>query len=407
LPVQHRIVLVTVFLLILLPFIAHVNAVGGPVITAVLGSNVTIDGTLQPGEWSDATHLNIVWQGSNSSLTGPASLYLKNNGTNLLIAASANGTTIQGTSSNVYTYTLALLFNDKNNGTVNNYDPAKTLTYTTSGNSWIYSDQHYDTSQGKYVPDASPNGTAAGSFSNYGGAGTWTWEFSIPMTSSNAESFNLTVEDTIGFDIMFTETHSLNNGAQIINDYSYWPMEYATAGPTGTNPPANEWASISRSSSPITNTTPPAISNPTATPSNPSPSQNVTITTTVTDANSAVYSVLIYYTTDNWKTVNNTIAADYNTTSHVATGTIPAEPGGTHVQYYIVAYDYSFNRGINNNNGSRYSYNVALSSTLNTSGFLVIGLIFAAMVGMATIIAIHAGRARRAARASFRKELEN
>jgi hypothetical protein len=402
---KSRLVLVGIILLLAIPAISRVHAVGGPVLTAVYGSTVTIDGTLQPAEWSDATHVNIIWQENNSSLTGVPGLYVKNDGTNLLIALTANGTTIQGSSSNVYTYTLALLFNDKNNGTVNNYDPAKILSYSTlTGLS--YSDEHYNTTLGRYVPDQSPNGTAAGSFSNYGGSGTWTWEFSIPMASSNAESFNLTVEDTIGFDIMFTETHNLNNGAQIINDYSYWPMEYTTAGPTGQSPTADEWASLTRSSSPITNTTPPAITNPTATPTNPSQSQNVTITTIVTDPNSPVYTVLIYYTTDNWKTVNSTIAANYNTTSHVATGTIPAESGGTHVQYYIVAYDYSFNRGINNNNGSQYGYYVALSSTVNTSGFLVLGLIFAAILGMATIIAIHAGRARRAARASFRKELE-
>ena len=225
------------------------------------------------------------------------------------------------------------------------------------------------------------------------------------MTSSNGESFNLTVEDTIGFDIMFTETHSLNSGATIINDYGYWPMSYSTAGSTGQSLAEDEWASLTRSSSPVADTTPSVIQNPTASVTSHRPNQNVTITATVTDPDSPVYSVLIYYTTDNWKTLNDTIIAYYNTTSKVATGTIPAELGGTHVQYYVVAYDPSFNRAVNNNNGKQYSYDVSLSSSVNTSSYLFIALVFVALFGMATIIAVHAGRARRKVRSDFRKEL--
>lgn len=351
------------------------NAVGGPTITAVYGSTVTINSNFQPAQWADATHLRFQWAiGSNSSLVSPGNIWLKNDGTNLLIAINSTGSTILGTSSNVYTYTLALLFNDKNNGTVNNWDAAKLLTYSTAGNSWTYSDQHYDSSLGHYVPDTSPNGTAAGSFTNYGGSGTWTWEFSIPMSSSNQESFNLTVESTVGFNIMFTETHSLNNGATIINDYSYWPMSYPNGGPSGNKPLANEWASLTRSSSTVADTTPPVIGTPSVQPSAPKPSDNATITVTVTDPDSPVYSVLIYYTTDNWKTTNSSTIASYNTTTMQATTQMPQEIGGTHVQYYIVAFDPSGNRAVNNNNGAFYGYTIALSPTANTSAYLVLGL---------------------------------
>lgn len=373
--VWSRILLVAILVLLTVPFLSRVNAVGGPTITAVYGNTVTINSNFQPGQWTDATHLRFQWAiGNNSSLASPGNIWLKNDGTNLLIAINSTGSTILGTSSNVYTYTLALLFNDKNNGTVNNWDAAKLLTYTTAGNSWTYSDQHYDSSLGHYVPDSSPNGTAAGSFTNYGGSGAWTWEFSIPMSSSNQESFNLTVESTVGFNIMFTETHSLNNGATIINDYSYWPMPYPNGGPTGGKPSANEWASLTRSSSTVADTTPPVIGTPTVQPTAPRPTDNATITVTVTDPDSPVYTVLIYYTIDNWKTTNTTIGASYNATTMQATTQMPQEIGGTHVQYYIVAFDPSGNRAVNNNNGAYYGYTVALSPTANTSAYLVLGL---------------------------------
>lgn len=395
-----RILLVALILLVSFTAVGRVRALGGPSITAVIGSSISVDGTIQASEWSDATHLSILWQLSNSSLTSTGDLYVKNDGTNLLVALTAPGSTTLGTSANTYTYSLSLLFNDNNNGTVNNYDAKKMITYSTAGPSWTYSDLHYSTSLGQYVPDTSPNGTAAGSFSNYGGSGTWTWEFSIPMASSNQESFNLGVENTIGFDMIYAETHSLNNGAQIVHDYSYWPQEYTTGGPTGTNPSAQGWADLSRSSSPIADTTPPVIQNPTIQPTSPGPNDAVTVTVTVTDPDSPVYGVSVTFTTDNWKTVNETIPLVYNSTSHIATGQIPAQPGGSQVKYYIQACDPSNNCAPNNNKGSQYIYTVGLATSLNTSAYIILGGALAAMVVMGFVVAIHASRAKRSARAA-------
>ena len=403
---QARLRILPIMLLVLLSFMAvgRVRALGGPAITAVVGSSVSVDGTMQASEWSDATHLSILWQLSNSSLTSTGDFYVKNDGSNLLVAVTAPGSTIIGTSGNAYTYSLALLFDDNNNGIVDSYDPEKVITYSTSGSSWTYSDLHYSTAMGQYVPDTSPNGTAAGSFSNYGGSGTWTWEFSIPMTSSNQESFNLGVENTIGFDMIYTETHSLNNGAQIIHDYSFWPQEYTTGGPTGSNPSAQGWADLSRSSSPLADTTPPVIQNPTIQPTAPGANDAVTVTAIVTDPDSPVFSVSVYFTTDNWKTVNDTVIASYNTTTHAATAQIPAQAGGSHVQYYLVAFDQSNNRAVNNNNGSQYSYNVGLATGLNTSAYIILGGALAAMITMGLVVAIHASRAKRTARAAAQAE---
>ena len=255
-------VLVVLFALPVVGRSAH--ALGGSTISAPLGSNVTVDGILDPSEWSDATHVSFSWAWSNSSLSSQADLWVKNNGTNLLVAASATGRTIPpGSGNNGYTYALNLLFNDNNNGTLNNYDAEKFVYYSSppGGYGWRFVDLHYNSNQGSYVYDTSPNGTGTGSFSNYGGPGTWYWEFSIPMKSSSPESFNLPVNGTIGFEIIYQEYQLLNYGTQVIGGFSYWPAPYTTAGPSGPKPSANGWANLVRSNSglqtpPTTPTTP-------------------------------------------------------------------------------------------------------------------------------------------------------
>jgi hypothetical protein len=188
-------------------------------------------------------------------------LWLKNNGTNLLVAVTADGRTNLATSSNGYIYDMVLLFDDNNNGIVDNYDALKAEGYSPPphGTGWQFVDWHYNTTLGKYYPDQYPNGTGAGSFTNYGGPGTWYWEFSIPMTSNSPESFNLPVNGTIGFEIIFEEYDLLNSATQITTGFSYWPTPYTTGLPNGTNPSANGWANLVRSNSglQIPPTTPP------------------------------------------------------------------------------------------------------------------------------------------------------
>ena len=246
-----RVFLSSTFILLFLLTPASVRALGGPNIVAYEGSNVSIDGTFQTSEWSDAAHVSFNWAWTNSSLANNADLWIKNNGTNLLVAVSAAGQTKLGTPTDGYQYALLLLFNDNNNGTVNNYDAEKELAYNAppSGQGWQYLDMHFDTSQGTYVQDGNPNGTAVGTFTNYGGPGTWYWEFSIPMKSSILESFNLPVNGTIGFEIIYAEYQLLNRAYNIITGFSYWPTPYTTAQPNGTKPSANGWANIARSAS--------------------------------------------------------------------------------------------------------------------------------------------------------------
>jgi hypothetical protein len=100
----------------------------------------------------------------------------------------------------------------------------------------------------------------------------------------------------------------------------------------------------------------------------------VTVSVTVQDPDSPVKNVRIIYTTDDWGTINRTLIATYDNNTEVANAQIPAEPAGVRVQYYIVAYDPSGNRGTNNNSGSYYGYTVSQSSQPIPWRYFEIGL---------------------------------
>ena len=113
-------------------------------------------------------------------------------------------------------------------------------------------------------------------------------------------------------------------------------------------------------------TTPPTIGTPSIQPSSPGPSDPVTISVSVQDSDSPVKNVSIFYSTDSWHSVNKTVVASYNNNTQVATAQIPAQPNSVRVNYYIVAFDPSGNRGVNNNSGSYFAYSVSTQSSLST-----------------------------------------
>ena len=131
--------------------------------------------------------------------------------------------------------------------------------------------------------------------------------------------------------------------------------------------------------------TPPQIGTPAISPSAPTGQNVVTITVNVTATRNPVNNVTIVYTTDNWHNTNTTILASYNATnSPLATAHIPALTSGGHVEYYIVAYDTSSNRAINDNSGSYFSYDVS-SPTATTIGWITTAATLGA-VGAAVIV---------------------
>lgn len=129
---------------------------------------------------------------------------------------------------------------------------------------------------------------------------------------------------------------------------------------------------------------PPVISAPVISPTSPAASDIVTVSVNVTSARSTIKNVTITYTTDNWKSTNSTVVATYNATSTTATGRIPALGPGTHVEYYIVAFDNAGNSKLNTNNGSYFAYNVSAPTSLTSVSTLTYILVAA---GIAAAIA--------------------
>lgn len=82
------------------------------------------------------------------------------------------------------------------------------------------------------------------------------------------------------------------------------------------------------------------------------------ITFNVTDTGSGVKNATVYYTLDNWASTNQTVVALYNSTSFVASATMPLFSTQTVVKYYLVAWDNAGNMARNDNAGSYYSFSI-------------------------------------------------
>jgi hypothetical protein len=105
------------------------------------------------------------------------------------------------------------------------------------------------------------------------------------------------------------------------------------------------------------------------------------------DPDSPVKNVSVVYTTDNWGMINRTLVAAYDSNTQVATAQIPAQSAGVHVQYYIIAFDPSGNRGTNNNSGSYFGYTVSQSSQPIPWMYFEIGLGVVVVLGGILVLA--------------------
>jgi parallel beta-helix repeat protein len=104
---------------------------------------------------------------------------------------------------------------------------------------------------------------------------------------------------------------------------------------------------------------PPSIAAPSVSPPTPISVDTVTVSVAMTDSQSGVKSGTLYYTVDNWVSVNISRAMTYNTISALWTATIPAQAYGTTVRFYVTACDNAGNIGKNDNNGQYFTYTVA------------------------------------------------
>ncbi|MEM3342208.1 MAG: hypothetical protein QW728_05905, partial [Thermoplasmata archaeon] len=99
-------------------------------------------------------------------------------------------------------------------------------------------------------------------------------------------------------------------------------------------------------------TLPPSITSTSHTPSSPTPPDNITILTQVSDSGSGVKNVTLYWTSDGWDTINLTeFVLVFNTTYRCTIGPFPA---GTTVIYVVRAYDNAGNVAWDNNDMQDY-----------------------------------------------------
>jgi hypothetical protein len=379
-------ILFCLFLTLAIAPFQGVKAFGGKILTAPTASTVTIDGNFQAGEWSDARQLSDPWTFNNGSLTGTngakIQLWTKTNGTYLLIAVGALGTINVNSGPDTYNYTLSLLFDNNNNGVIDNNENAKSLGMTFSSTTTFtqtYRDLHYNSATGSYVNSASLLGAAEG---NHTTSGSWSWEFAMPLSSSD---FALVQNASIGMDVVYSEQH-YSSAVLVSSGWAYWQEAYTTGYPTGALPSADPWPSIywTNLNAPIVDNTPPTIGTPTIKPSSPGAGDTVTVSVNVTD-DSSVKNVSITYTTDNWKSVNKTLVATYNGTTDIATAQIPALQYGGHIEYYITAFDSVALKTVNNNAGGYFSYNVSAPWFLSLWIYILLAIAAAIVIAFAII----------------------
>ena len=104
-------------------------------------------------------------------------------------------------------------------------------------------------------------------------------------------------------------------------------------------------------------TTPPTIDPCLQTPVTPDFDEAVTVAANVTDTDTGVRpdGVILSYRTNGGAWTNVTMS---HTTGDTYEGVIPALPGGTHVEYMVVAYDYADNPAVDDAAGLYYVYTV-------------------------------------------------
>ena len=131
---------------------------------------------------------------------------------------------------------------------------------------------------------------------------------------------------------------------------------------------------------------PPTIGQPSIQPASPTSSDTVTVSVVVRDLGSQASgvnasAVSIVYSTDNWQTVNITLAAAYNATSETATAQIPPQ-SSARVTYYVIAFDNAENMALNNNNGNYFGYDIPAPAYVSTISYIIVGAAIAAGISL-------------------------
>ena len=179
----------------------------------------TINGTLALGEWTDANVVNFQLPMKDSTgtihKTLNATLYVKNDYSNLYVAVQVFNDTYWAQDFSNRWKGLAVLFNYQDNGTLGHGENGEGITTWKSSPFYSKNDLYYDSGSFFWDADVNIGKTNDGKMNfththpSAGYLGNWTFEMSIPLVGSDlGYDFNIPkaqLPRTVGFKVWFLD----------------------------------------------------------------------------------------------------------------------------------------------------------------------------------------------------------
>ena len=198
-----------------LPGLAHLE----PLVDSGWASTIpTINGTLAPGEWTDATVRDFSLE-MRTRTTGDlnrtlnARFYVKNDVARLFVAVQIFNDDYEAQNFANKWNGFAILFDDTMDGSLSAGDNGEGVTTYIASPFYTYNDLYYD-GAGSWTADffagKTNDSTMAWSHTNpvQGAIGNWTFETMIPLVGSDGESYDFNIASlphTVGYKLWFQE----------------------------------------------------------------------------------------------------------------------------------------------------------------------------------------------------------
>ncbi|MBX5326616.1 MAG: InlB B-repeat-containing protein [Candidatus Bathyarchaeia archaeon] len=177
----------------------------------------SIDGTMGLGEWSDANTRDFTLEmrkraDGSLDIKLNASLYVKNDYTNLYILVKIKNDTYWATDFANRWKGFAILFDDNHDGVVGAGENGEGVTSWTGSPFYSKNDLYYDDGAGMWDADMNAGKTNDGDLKWThtnpvpGALGDWTFEMVIPLVGSDGDAYDFaitTLPKTVGFKVWF------------------------------------------------------------------------------------------------------------------------------------------------------------------------------------------------------------
>lgn len=215
----YPVVLIAIMTSLLISMISTTSAhIGSDVNSLWAVTTPTIDGTLAPGEWTDAANVSFTMEmrsrtdGSlNKILDGR--FYVKNDWNKLYFLIQIFNDDYEAQDFANRWNGLCVLFDENHNGVIDVGDNGEGVT-TWTGSPFYSKNDLYYSSAGFWDADVNAgknnDGNLAWSHTNptQGAVGNWTFEMAIPLIGSDGDAYDFAISSlpkTVGFKIWFQE----------------------------------------------------------------------------------------------------------------------------------------------------------------------------------------------------------